>query len=204
MLLKFDLRRFYHQSGGLVLGFEPILYLATKKNNMDPSLLMDGLDLGFDDIVDEIEEDICIEDDFDLDEEDDIAFVRCEIEIDLISKPNPAWAIPPTLHTLYSRGSNGGDSGEDDIFDAIVGQLEEIVMGEFPLSHGWFAFLTNPNQTLSHFIDDEFMDETDTFMKTNCLHFERGEEMKLEYTTLFQQYVSKAGTHPAPPNHSDT
>ena len=33
--------------------------------------------------------------------------------------------------------SQGGESGEDDIFDAIVGKLEEIVMGEQlqPLPH---------------------------------------------------------------------
>lgn len=108
---------------------------------MDPSMLMmDGLDLGFDDIVDEVEEDICLEDD--LDEDEDICFA-----------------------------STGGDSGEDDMFDAVVGALEEIIM------------------------DEDFNSQTDTFMQTNCVYFERGEEMKLEYTSIFQQYTQLIETH---------
>ena len=37
---------------------------------------------------------------------------------------------------------------------------------------------------------DDFQNETESFMQTHCVIFERSEEMKLEYTTLFQQYVS--------------
>ena len=44
-------------------------------------MMMDGVDESFEDIVDEVEEDICIEDDFDEDEEEDIAFVRCIISV---------------------------------------------------------------------------------------------------------------------------
>ena len=40
-------------------------------------MLMDGIDESFEDIIDEIEEDICVDVDFDDDdEEEDIAFVR--------------------------------------------------------------------------------------------------------------------------------
>lgn len=104
--------------------------------------MMDGVDESFEDIVDEVEEDICIEDDFDEDEEEDIAFV-----------------------------STGGDSGEDDLFDAIIGKLEEIIM------------------------DDDFNTQTTEFMRTNCIFFERGDEHKLEYTDIFQQYTTLIEEH---------
>merc|ERR1712100_12621 len=117
--------------------------MGNANRTMNPADLdMQGLCLDLD-IADEVDEDICIEDDFDVDdEEDDIAFV-----------------------------SQGGESGEDDFFDAIVGKLEEIVMG------------------------DNFQNETEAFMQTHCVVFERGEEMKLEYTTLFQQYTSIIENH---------
>merc|ERR1711998_487652 len=67
--------------------------------------------------------------------------------------------------------SNGGDSGEDDMFDAIVGKLEEIIM------------------------DEEFNAQTTEFMQTNCVHFERGDEHKLEYMEIFQQYTTLIEEH---------
>merc|ERR1711907_124776 len=105
------------------------------------NMIMDGVDESFEDIVDEIEEDICIEDDFE-DDDDDIAFV-----------------------------STGGNSGEDDLFDAIVGKLEEIIM------------------------DEEFNAQTTEFMQTNCVCFERGDEHKLEYTDNFEQYTNLIEEH---------
>merc|ERR1711998_302205 len=105
------------------------------------TMIMDGDDFeGFEDIIDEIEEDICVEDD--EDEEEDLAFV-----------------------------SNGGGSGEDDIFDAIVGKLEEIIM------------------------DEEFSEQTTEFMGVHCVHFERGDEQKLEYTDIFQRYTTLIEEH---------
>merc|ERR1712022_90559 len=104
-----------------------------------PAMIMDREDFeGFEDIIDEIEEDICIEGD----EDDDLAFV-----------------------------SNTGDSGEDDMFDAIVGKLEEIIM------------------------DEEFSEQTTEFMRVHCVHFERGDEQKLEYTDIFQRYTCLIEEH---------
>jgi len=99
------------------------------------------LDDDFEDMVDEVEEDICVDDDFD-DEDEDIAYV-----------------------------SMGGDSGEDDMFDAMVGKLEEIIM------------------------DDEFNGQLTEFMQTHCTCFERGDEYKLEYTEIFQQYTTLIEEH---------
>jgi len=99
------------------------------------------LDDDFEDLVDEVEEDICIEDDFE-DEDEDIAFV-----------------------------STGGGSGEDDMFDAIVGKLEEIIM------------------------DDEFNSQVTDFMRTHCTCFERGDEHKLEYMDIFQRYTTLIEEH---------
>merc|ERR1719231_1413536 len=104
-------------------------------------MIMDGNLDTFEDIIDEIEEDICVEDDFD-DEMEDIAYV-----------------------------SIGGNSGEDDMFDAVVGKLEEIIM------------------------DEDFNAQTTEFMRRNCVHFERGDELKLEYTEVFQQYTTLIEEH---------
>jgi len=101
---------------------------------------MDGAD-EFEDIVDEVEEDIVIDEGSD-DEEEDIAFI-----------------------------STGGNSGEDDVFDAIVGCLEEIIMDE--------GF--NARQT--------------EFMEQHCVHFERGEEQKLEYMEIFQKHTTLIEDH---------
>jgi len=98
---------------------------------------MDGIDESFEDIIDEIEEDICVDDEFDEEEDDDIAFV-----------------------------STGGNSGEDDLFDAIIGKLEEIIM------------------------EEEFNSQTTEFMQTHCVHFDRSDEMKLCYTEIFEQYTN--------------
>jgi len=95
---------------------------------------------GFEDIIDEIEEDICVDED--EDEDDDIAFV-----------------------------SVGGNSGEDDLFDMIVGKLEEIIM------------------------EEGFSEETTEFMRVHCVHFERGDEQKLEYTDIFQRYTMLIEEH---------
>merc|ERR1711924_198671 len=54
--------------------------------------------------------------------------------------------------------SNGGDSGEDDLFDAVVGKLEEILM------------------------DEGFNEQLASFMQSHCTVFDRAPEMKLEYT----------------------
>jgi len=106
-------------------------------------MMMDGVDESFEDIVDdEIEEDICIDEDFDEEEDEDIAYV-----------------------------SVGGDSGEDDLFDVIVGKLEEIIM------------------------DEDFNAQTTDFMVTNCIHFERGDENKLQYMDIFQQYTTLIEEH---------
>merc|ERR1711907_553616 len=115
-----------------------IVYRGQRKLS---TMIMDGDDFeGFEDIIDEIEEDICVEGEDD--EEEDLAFV-----------------------------SNGGDSGEDDIFDAIVGKLEEIIM------------------------DEEFSEQTTEFMRVHCVHFERGDEHKLEYMGIFQQYTTLIEEH---------
>lgn len=96
---------------------------------------MDGDFEDFEDMVDEVEEDIEV--DYDLDDgEDDIAFI-----------------------------SNGGNSGEDDVFDAMVGKLEEIIM------------------------DDDFTEKTSEFMRQHCVIFERGDEQKLEYMEIFQKHT---------------
>merc|ERR1712070_62996 len=106
------------------------------------NMMLDGVDDQFEDIVDEIEEDICIEDDFGLDDDEDIAYI-----------------------------STGGNSGEDDLFDAIVGKLEEIIM------------------------DENFNEETTEFMRTNCVFFDRDEEHKLEYTDIFKRYTNLIEDH---------
>jgi len=98
-------------------------------------MLMDGEFDDFEDLVDEVEEDIEVEDCFDEDEED-IAFI-----------------------------STGGNSGEDDVFDAMVGKLEEIIM------------------------DDDFTEKTSEFMQQHCVVFERGDEQKLEYMDIFQKHT---------------
>merc|ERR1711924_346983 len=67
--------------------------------------------------------------------------------------------------------SNGGDSGEDDLFDAVVGKLEEILM------------------------DEGFNEQLASFMQSHCTVFARAPEMKLEYTPIFERYVS---AHTAP------
>merc|ERR1712178_169320 len=103
------------------------------------TMLMDGVE-DFEDVVDEIEEDICIDED--LDDEEDIAYI-----------------------------STGGNSGEDDLFDVIVGKLEEAIM------------------------DDEFTEQTTQFMQQNCTYFERGDEQKLEYMDIFQQYTTLIEEH---------
>merc|ERR1711907_78139 len=61
--------------------------------------------------------------------------------------------------------SNGGDSGEDDLFDAVVGKLEEILMGE------------------------GFNEQLASFMQSHCTVFDRAPEMKLEYTPIFERYT---------------
>merc|ERR1711939_1025192 len=85
--------------------------------------------------------DMLLDDDFE-DEDEDIAFV-----------------------------STGGGSGEDDMFDAIVGKLEEIIM------------------------DDEFNSQVTDFMRTHCTCFERGDEHKLEYMDIFQRYTTLIEEH---------
>merc|ERR1711907_736745 len=57
------------------------------------------------------------------------------------------------------------------LFDAIVGKLEEIIM------------------------DEEFNAQTTEFMQTNCICFERGDEHKLEYTDIFEQYTNLIEEH---------
>merc|ERR1711907_146710 len=94
----------------------------------------------FEDMVDdEIEEDICIDEE--LDEEEDI------------------------LHV--SMGEDDGDA----MFDMIVGKLEEILM------------------------DDNFNEQTTQFMQQNCAYFDRGDEQKLEYMTIFQRYTDLIEEH---------
>merc|ERR1711924_181751 len=61
--------------------------------------------------------------------------------------------------------SNGGDSGEDDLFDAVVGKLEEILM------------------------DEGFNEQLASFMQSHCTVFDRAPEMKLEYTPIFERYT---------------
>jgi len=102
---------------------------------------MDGPDEEFEDICDEIEEDICIDEDLE-EEEEDIAYV-----------------------------STGGNSGEDDMFDMMVGKLEEIIM------------------------EDDFNEQTTQFLVQHCGVFERGEEHKLEYHDIFQQYTALIEQH---------
>ena len=60
-----------------------------------------------------------------------------------------------------------GQSLEDDIFDNIVGRLEEIVM--------------------SH----EFNGIHEEFLKKNCFEFTPGEENKLVYMEIFQKYQNE-------------
>eukprot|EP00658_Telonema_sp_P-2_P002992 TRINITY_DN1109_c0_g1_i1.p2 TRINITY_DN1109_c0_g1~~TRINITY_DN1109_c0_g1_i1.p2 ORF type:complete len:140 (+),score=52.09 TRINITY_DN1109_c0_g1_i1:73-492(+) len=63
--------------------------------------------------------------------------------------------------------SQGGGDPDDDFFDASIGVLEEIIMGE--------AFLGKQRD----------------FLAMHCEVFDRElEEMKLEYTTIFSQYVT--------------
>jgi len=57
------------------------------------------------------------------------------------------------------------------MFDAIIGKLEEIIM------------------------DEDFNAQTTEFMQNNCLHFERGDEHKLEYTDIFEQYTTLIEEH---------
>jgi len=104
---------------------------------------MDGAD-DFEDIIDDsndVEEDIDC-DDYDEDEEEDIAYI-----------------------------STGGNSGEDDLFDAIVGKLEEIIM------------------------EDDFHTQTTTFMRTHCTYFDRSEEQKLEYMDVYTKYTTLIEDH---------
>lgn len=65
----------------------------------------------------------------------------------------------------FSFISSGGANAEDDEFDAIVGQLEEIIM------------------------EPEFQEMQERFMQTNCGHFEDKDENKLIYTDIFNQYT---------------
>lgn len=67
--------------------------------------------------------------------------------------------------------STGGNSGDDDLFDAMVGKLEEIIM------------------------DDEFNHQVNSFMRQYCTHFERGDEQKLEYMEIFQQHTKLVEDH---------
>merc|ERR1712086_330946 len=89
----------------------------------------------FEDIVDEVEEDLDFDDD------------------------GPGFS------------STGGDNLDDDFFDAVIGQLEEVIMG------------------------DGFNQEQNDFMTANCSCFDREGEMKLEYTEIFQQYTALIEDH---------
>ena len=86
--------------------------------------------------LEEIDEDIQVEDPMDMEAEDD------EFEI-----------------------TQGGSCHEEDKFDYIVGQIQDLVMSE------------------------EFTGLQDSFFSDNCCQFEASEENKLEYMTIFSQYV---------------
>eukprot|EP01112_Ceratiomyxa_fruticulosa_P004584 TRINITY_DN15120_c0_g1_i1.p1 TRINITY_DN15120_c0_g1~~TRINITY_DN15120_c0_g1_i1.p1 ORF type:complete len:154 (+),score=32.80 TRINITY_DN15120_c0_g1_i1:269-730(+) len=58
----------------------------------------------------------------------------------------------------------GGHSEGDDLFDMIVGKIQDIL------------------------IQDEFTELVNNFMRDHCQIFENSEENKLEYTTVFQQF----------------
>merc|ERR1719506_1438223 len=90
----------------------------------------------FEDVVDEVEEILDFEDDDEWcdDGDDDIGLA-----------------------------STGGENADDDFFDAVIGKLEEIIMG------------------------DVFNEQQQEFMHNNCACFDRSPEMKLEYTELFTQ-----------------
>jgi len=44
-------------------------------------------------------------------------------------------------------------------------------------------------------MDDDFNTQTTEFMVNNCVYFERGDEHKLEYTDIFQQYTALIEEH---------
>merc|ERR1712194_57042 len=94
----------------------------------------------FEDIVDEIPEDI------DCDEEQDWCMEDDEDDVGL--------------------ASTGGLNADDDFFDASIGVLEEIIMGE------------------------EFNQQQHSFMEAHCEAFDRDTELKLEFTEIFQEYTA--------------
>jgi hypothetical protein len=97
----------------------------------------------FEDVVDEVLEELDFEqDEWEYDGQDDIGFA-----------------------------SNGGVNEDDDFFDASIGVLEEIIMGE------------------------EFNEGQRNFMQEHCHMFDRSSEMKLEYTGIFQQYTQFLEQH---------
>merc|ERR1712224_819049 len=67
--------------------------------------------------------------------------------------------------------STGGDNADDDFFDAVIGKLEEIIMG------------------------DAFNHHQKEFMEAHCQLFDRQTEMKLEFTQVFQEYTSLIEQH---------
>jgi len=97
--------------------------------------------------------------------------------------------------------SNGGDSGEDDMFDCVVGKLEEILMGSSLIYCGNSACRTHFQSP-----DERFNDQLGGFMRSHCTCFDRSEEHKLEYMDIFQRYVRSEPSlnintqHHFPPN----
>ena len=59
----------------------------------------------------------------------------------------------------------GGDDEGDDLFDAAVGVLEELL------------------------VDDAFSGAQEAFAREHCHEFEDSDENKLSYTTLFEKYT---------------
>jgi hypothetical protein len=95
-------------------------------------------------------------------------------------------------HPRYSahRVSPLSEYAEDDMFDAIVGRLEDIMMGErAPLHFDRCADMTM--RTRSAFAaDEDFQKLQSDFVRKHCVHFDDSEENKLIYIDIFNEYVT--------------
>ena len=78
------------------------------------------------------------------------------------------------------------------MFDAIVGRLEDIMMGErAPLHFDRCADMTM--RTRSAFAaDEDFQKLQSDFVRKHCVHFDDSEENKLIYIDIFNEYVTTA------------
>ncbi|KAJ3361834.1 ADP-ribosylation factor-like protein 2-binding protein [Kappamyces sp. JEL0680] len=81
--------------------------------------------------------------------------------------------ITPLVWSVLSSS----DSSDDDRFDIVVGELEDILMGT-----SWIYKLT---------ADDGFVRLQSDFMKKFANRFTSDDENKIEYTEIFHEYTAK-------------